>query len=186
LKYYTDGSYGANGSIDDRYPHGTTQVSCVFEIPLPLSVDGAVAVFDPTYLSSSGYTRQEWNELVAISKSLFPKTAEWKQAQELSTLQQEFDWQYETLSSQLEDCYDELSSIAEHEASMSVDCWVYCWGTAVNNVYPNDEHDIDGWPWDKYNEGISATSAWTGADPLPFENFMSCWAGTQWDLHGYM
>ena len=185
MKYYTDGSYGANGSIDDRYPHGTTQVSCVFEIPLPLSVDGAVAVFDPTYLSSSGYTRQEWNELVAISKSLFPKTAEWKQAQELSALQQEFDWQYETLSSQLEDCYDELSSIDEHEASMSVDCWVYCWGTAVNNVYPNDEHDIDGWPWDKYNEGISATSAWTGADPLPFENFMSCWAGTQWDLHGY-
>lgn len=69
---------------------------------------------------------------------------------------------------------------------MSVDCWVYCWGTAVNNVWPNDEHDIEGWPWDKYNEGISATSAWTGQNPLPFENFMSCWAGTEWDLHGYM
>lgn len=76
--------------------------------------------------------------------------------------------------------------VGKHEASLSVDCWPECWPSTVENVYPGDEHDIGGWPWDKYNDGITATSAWTGTDPLPFENFMSCWAGTQWDLHGYM
>lgn len=186
VKYHADNSYGENVIQGDPYPKGSSQVCCVFEIPLPLSVDGATAVFDATYLSSSGYTRQEWNEIVRIAKSMFPASGQWKRDKELSALQAEFDWQYEYLSAQLEDCYEALSSISEHEASMSVDCWVYCWGTAVNNVWPNDEHDIEGWPWDKYNEGISATSAWTGQNPLPFENFMSCWAGTEWDLHGYM
>ena len=135
MKYYTDGSYGSTGQIGDRYPHGTTQVSCVFEIPLPLSVDGAVAVFDPTYLSSSGYTRQEWDELVAISKSLFPKTAQWKIDQELSALQEEFDERYGELSIQLEYIEDALEQVIAEEATMSVDCWWWSWPTAVDNTW---------------------------------------------------
>ena len=186
LKYNADHTYGENVIHGDPYPQGTSQICCVFEIPLPLSVDGPTAVFDATYLSSSGYTRAEWNEIVRIAKSMFPASGEWKRDKELRELQQEFDWQYDSLSTRLSVLSDELSVVEKHEASLSVDCWPECWSTAVNNVYPNDEHDIGGWPWNYYNEGISATSAWTGQNPLPFENFMSCWAGTQWDLHGYM
>ena len=158
----------------------------MFEIPLPLSVDGNTAVFDITYLSSSGYTRAEWNEIVRIAKSMFPASGQWKRDKELSSLQQSFDAQYDYLSTRLSTLNDELSVVEKHEASLSVDCWPECWTAAVGNVYPDDEHELGGWPWEKYNEGISATSAWTGTDPLPYENFMSCWAGTQWDLHGYM
>jgi len=186
VKYYANNTYGENVIHGDPYPKGSSQICCVFEIPLPLSVDGSTAVFDATYLSSSGYTRAEWNEIVRIAKSMFPESAQSKQAKELEELQQEFDWQYDSLSTRLSVLSDELSVVEKHEASLSVDCWSECWSTAVNNVYPNDEHDIGGWPWNYYNEGISATSAWTGQNPLPFENFMSCWAGTQWDLHGYM
>lgn len=186
LKYYADNSYGESVIQGDPYPKGSSQICCVFEIPLPLSVDGATAVFDATYLSSSGYTRAEWNEIVRIAKSMFPASGQWKRDKELEQLQAEFDAHYDYLSSYLSQLSDELSVVEKHEASLSVDCWPECWTTAVNNVWPEDEHDIGGWPWDKYNEGISATSAWTGTNPLPFENFMSCWAGTQWDLHGYM
>lgn len=91
LKYHTSGSFGSTGDIDDRYPHGHTQVSCVFEIPLLLSVDGDTAVFDTTYTSASGYTQQEWDEIVAAVKSMFPKTASWKQEQELSAVQDYYD-----------------------------------------------------------------------------------------------
>lgn len=74
LKWEEHSTYGADTPIGDRYPTGYTGVSCTFEIPLPLSVVNGVAVFDTTYLSSSGYTRQEWNELVRITESMFPRT----------------------------------------------------------------------------------------------------------------
>ena len=91
VKYYANNTYGENVIQGDPYPKGSSQVCCVFEIPLPLSVDGSYAVFDATYLSSSGYTRQEWNEIVRIAKSMFPASGQWKRDKELSALQAEFD-----------------------------------------------------------------------------------------------
>lgn len=75
LKYTTNSSYGQNVIPGSPYPAGQSNVCCVFEIPLPLSIDGPTAVFDATYLSSSGYTRAEWDEIVRIAKSMFPESA---------------------------------------------------------------------------------------------------------------
>ena len=63
----------------------------MFEIPLPLSVDSnGVVVLDTTWLSSSGYTRQEWRELVRITQTLFPRTRDDK----IEELLKELNYQY--------------------------------------------------------------------------------------------
>lgn len=59
----------------------------MFEIPLPLSVDSnGVVVLNTTWLSSSGYTRQEWRELVRITQTLFPRTRDDKIEEQLQYL----------------------------------------------------------------------------------------------------
>lgn len=90
LKWYNNSSYGSN-TPSNRWPEGYTGISCTFEIPLPLSVDGnGVVVLDTTWLSSSGYTRQEWNELVRITKSLFPRTRDDKIEEQLQYLYSQY------------------------------------------------------------------------------------------------
>lgn len=61
---------------------------------------------------------------------------------------------------------------------MSADTWNTVWWTVVDRVWP-DEKEFD------FNKGISATSAWTGTDPGPFDNYLSDWYNTYWYQNGY-
>lgn len=61
---------------------------------------------------------------------------------------------------------------------MSADTWNTVWWTVVNRVWPDDKEF-------NFNEGISATSAWTGTDPGPFDNYLSDWYNTYWYYNGY-
>lgn len=61
------------------------------------------------------------------------------------------------------------------EATLSVDYWYWSWGYAVDAAWPASV-DV----WEHFNDGIEATSAWTGQNPSPYENMLSVWAGTYW------
>ena len=78
---------------------------------------------------------------------------------------------------------DALEQVIAEEATMSVDCWWWSWPNAVDNTFAFAAGETA--PWEHFNDGISATSAWTGTNPNAYENMMSCWASTYWALSGY-
>ena len=58
--------------------------------------------------------------------------------------------------------------------------WNYSWYDTVETVWPYG-YSTSG----KFTDGISATSAWTGTDPAPFENYLSIWPYSYYGQHGY-
>ena len=183
FKWWNNSSYGSN-MPSGRWPQGYTGISCVFEIPLPLSVDSnGVAVFDTEWLSTSGYTRQEWNEFVRITQSMFPRTRDTKIEELLAELSAQYldpntglipysESQLTALQESIDYCEEKLDAV-------SADTWYTVWWTVVNQVWDETSVDFD------FNEGITATSAWDGTDPAPFDNYLSDWNGTYWFNNGY-
>ena len=181
FKWWNNSSYGSNVPTNP-WPQGYTGISCTFEIPIPMSVENGVVVFDTTYLSASGYTRQEWNEFVRITRSMFPQTRDDK----LEELLKELDYQYldegtgsiPNAQRNLEYWESELTAYQKGLADVSADTWNTVWMTVVDDIWPDDKEF-------NFNEGISATSDWTGTDPGPFNNYLSDWYQTYWFNYGY-
>ena len=181
LKYIADNTYGENVIQGDPYPQGRSQIYCVFEIPLPLSVDGATAVFDATYLSSSGIPLSTWNEYVRITKSMFPRTREDKIYELLTELDSEYlDESTGYIPNAMRDlssAEEELSGYEKQLADVSADTWNSTWYTVVEDLWPSNQF--------YFNYGISTTSAWNGTNPAPFDNYLSDFYGTYWFYNGY-
>jgi hypothetical protein len=146
-----------------------------------MSVENGVVVFDTTYLSASGYTRQEWSELVSITRSMFPQTRDDKIAEELEYLYYQYldenTGMIPYAQRQIEYCEEQLSTYEKNLEDVSADTWAVVWSTVVNDIWPSENF------W--FNYGISATSDWTGTNPAPFDNYLSDWYGTYWFDYGY-
>lgn len=181
FKWWNSASYGSNTPAD-RWPKGYTGISCTFEIPIPMSVENGVVVFDTTYLSASGYTRQEWRELVRITQTLFPRTRDDKIAEELQYLYYQYldegTGSIPYAQRELDYWENQLTAYEKELEDVSADTWCTVWSTVVNDIWPDDKEF-------NFNEGISATSDWTGTDPGPFDNYLSDWYGTYWFDNGY-
>lgn len=57
---------------------------------------------------------------------------------------------------------------------------MWSWPNAIERAWPQSIS-----PWDDFNDGITATSAWTGSNPAAFDNFLSAFANTYWGQNGY-
>lgn len=187
FKWYNSNSVLPGGTT---IPKGYTDITCTFEIPLPLSVgyetiDGylqEIAMFDTEYNPSSGYTQAEWAQIVAATRKMFPQTGESKRRQALDELSAEYlgcGGLIPTLSSEIDTAKSDISVLQDEYNTLSVDAWRRSWNTAIDNTW-----GCNGCvPY--FNEDIVPVSAWDGNDPAPFEAYLS-WRQTYYGSNGYV